>query len=120
MANYNTWYGPYPLTKANIDASVLTFPLGNYCLSLTQANSNPTVDYVGRAHDQPVHDRLIDHLSDELRNCKSFWVMYKKTDIDTYRQECLDYHTYAPRLNRYHPARLPNSNLGCPKEGCDK
>lgn len=119
MANYNTWYGPYPLTRKAIDANVLASPLGNYCLSLSPINSNMSIDYVGRAHDRPVHDRLIDHLSDDLSDCKSFWVMYKRTAIDTYIQECQDYHTCNPRLNRYHPAQLSGSKLKCPVKGCN-
>ena len=117
---YDTWYGPYPLTQASINANVLTDTLGNYCLSLRHTYSSPTVNYVGRAHDQPVHDRLLDHLSDDLSVCNSFWVMYKATDIATYFQECRDYHTFSPKLNKCHPARLPGSYIGCPVRGCDK
>lgn len=118
--NYNTWYGPYDLTQKGIDSNVNPQPLGNYCLSLTPTNSSPTIDYVGRAHDRPVHDRLIDHLSDELSDCKSFWVMYKRTAEETYVQECNDYHQYTHQLNKNHPARLPGSTLGCPVPGCNK
>ena len=68
----NQWYGPCDLTKIGIDQNVLYTPLDNYCLSLTPTASKPTVDYVRRAHDQPVHNRLIDHLADELSICQSF------------------------------------------------
>lgn len=120
MANYDTWYGPFTLTKESINANVLPSPIGNYLLSISSITSNPQIDYVGRAHDQPVHDRLMDHLNDKLSICESFWVMYKQTKTDTYIQECKDYHFYNPILNDCHPARLNGSNLECPVNGCDQ
>lgn len=118
---YNNWYGPYQLNKGSIDTNVTDgASLGNYILSLgTKPNSNElSFDYVGRAHDEPVKDRIKDHLTDDLKCCTHFWVMYKQTAEETFDQECRDYHRYNPKLNKEHPASLPNSTRKCPVCGC--
>ena len=96
---------------------------GNYCIGVIDGDWF-IVKYVGRATDQTLTNRLLqhknhtdDHYYDDNHY---FFFSPAKTDGEAIRQECIDYHSFGKDEfldNKVHPA-LPNEEA-CPFPGCD-
>ena len=82
------------------------------------------VKYVGRATDQALEDRLLqhknhtdDHYYDDNHY---FFFSSANSDEDAINQECIDFHSFGGDEvldNKEHPS-LPN-NTNCPWQGCE-
>ena len=100
--------GPYD-TDEEIIGSIVEKQSGNYALGYISETGGFIPKYVGRGN---VHDRLIDHLSDEY-NQPMFKFSYAKNEKEAYTKECKNYHDYKNQLlNKEHP-KLPDG-IQCP------
>lgn len=97
--------------------------IGNYRIGIIEGDWF-IVKYVGRATDQLLVDRLLQHKNhtDDHYYDDSYYFFYSpaNSDEDAINQECIDFHSFGGEEtldNKEHPA-LPN-NTNCPWQGCD-
>lgn len=97
---------------------------GDYRIGLLN-NGSFNVCYVGRATDQKLQDRLLQHTNpnDDHYFDESYYFTYNaaRTEDEAINQECIDYHSFGGDdnylENKYHPS-LPDGKQ-CPWESCD-
>lgn len=91
---------------------------GNYRIGIINEGIF-NVCYIGRATDQMLQTRLLQH-TEYLDNVYYFDYNAAKTDEEAINQECIDYHSFGEDDwldNEYHPS-LPKGDE-CPWEGCE-
>lgn len=97
---------------------------GNYRIGLLN-NGSFNVCYVGRATDQKLQDRLLQHTNpnDDHYFDEDYYFIFDaaSTDDEAINQECIDYHSFGGDDNyldnEYHPS-LPDGKQ-CPWKSCD-
>lgn len=97
--------------------------IGNYRIGIVEGDWF-IVKYVGRATDQSLEERLLQHKNhtDDHYYDDSYYFFYSSanSDEDAINQECIDFHSFGGEDvldNKEHPA-LPN-NTNCPWQGCE-
>lgn len=113
----------YPFTEKCI-ASIVNSKItcANYRLGQVK-DGNFYVFYAGRVTGETLRQRLLEHV-DEYRNYKDAYFNYieQQTEVNAYRQECDDYHTFLDIdeeegdeyfRNAIHPARPSDSIVEC-------
>jgi len=91
---------------------------GNYRIGVV-VDGSFNVCYIGRATDQKLQDRLLQH-PEYLDDVYYFDFNSAKTDDEAIKQECIDYHSFGEKDwldNEYHPS-LPEGDE-CPWDGCE-
>lgn len=92
---------------------------GNYRIGVI-VDGSFNVCYIGRATDQALQERLLQH-TEYLDDVYYFDFNAAKTDDEAIKQECIDFHSFGGNEewldNEYHPS-LPKGDE-CPWEGCD-
>ena len=110
-------FGPYSFDKETIDATLDDESIGNYALGHKNDDGVFVVNYVGRATDQPLKDRIKQHLGEKPSKYKLFKYSYADTAKNAYLKECKNYHDFGEKdllENDYHPAKLPDDETKCP------
>ena len=108
--------GPFKFDLDTIKKSVVSDLPGNYALGYLR-NGLFVVRYVGRADDQPVRDRIIQHLNDGIEEYKYFKFSYDANQTNRFYKECKNYHDFGGNknlLNKAHPDVPDGTNLKCP------
>jgi hypothetical protein len=102
--------GPYSLTIAGIDGSVLRTSAGAYALGKVDDQGTFHVYYVGRSDDD-IAGRLKQHVREWYPSFKFGYFLSPKA---AFEKECHLYHDFSPNDNKVHPARPAYSNWACP------
>lgn len=101
---------------------------GNYCIGVIDGDEF-IVKYVGRATDQTLADRLLQHTNhtDDHYYDDSHYFFYSSanSDEEAIRKECIDFHSFGEDEildNKVHPS-LPDGKAcyfpGCGHVGCE-
>lgn len=115
---------PYQFERNTIKIQVPDdIKYGNYRIGIID-NGWFKVKYVGRATDQPLQARLLQHkdTSDDHYYDDSyyFFVSAAASVEEAKKQECIDFHSFGGEEfldNKYHPS-LPEG-VPCPWQGCE-
>jgi len=96
---------------------------GNYCIGAIDGDEF-IVKYVGRATDQTLADRLLQHTNHTddhyYDDNHYFFFSPANSDEEAINQECIDFHSfggYEVLDNKEHPSLPQNSK--CPWQGCE-
>lgn len=109
--------GPYFFNEDIIDNVLNDTSIGNYALGYINDKGTFVVCYVGRSTDQPLKDRLKQHIGENPQKYKRFKYSYAKTKKEAYLKECKNYHDFGGKeslQNENHPAKLPDDETPCP------
>ena len=110
--------GPFEFDVETIEANVSDKRIGNYALGYKNEKSgNFVVCYVGRATDQPLKERLKQHIGEHPKKYKYFKYSYASTPKEAYLKECINYHDFGDGgslFNEYHPSKIPGDDTLCP------
>lgn len=116
MADLNM-YGPYPLTKEEVNKRITKKSPGNYAYGTVQDDSF-YVEYVGRA-DSDLNDRI----KHGIGIYDYFKFSYAKSAKEAFEKECRNYHDFGGKDvldNKYHPDRPDGTDYDCPVDGCNE
>lgn len=110
------WSGVFALTESSINANVDSDEIGNYRLAKEKKEANGLwINYVGRTNTKRLAERLKEHLDEGY---KFFKCCYKKSELESYLQECSDYHEFGGMEgkldNKKHPEAPADSDFQCP------
>lgn len=93
--------------------------MGNYCIGVINGDCFE-VCYVGRATDQTLQERMLQHPEYE-KDKYFFFAKEAKNEKEAINQECIDYHSFGGVEgfldNIYHPAI--HEGKQCPWKDCD-
>ena len=109
--------GPFDFDEETINNTVDENSIGNYALGYKNDEGTFVVCYVGRATDQPLRERLKQHLGEHFKTFKMFKYSYAGSKIEAYLKECNNYHDFGGKehlYNEYHPAKLEDDDTPCP------
>ena len=90
---------------------------GNYRIGRLFDSDKFAPFYIGRVTDEPLSDRLIDHISEYGTKAVCFDFASAISALDAYKQECHDYHSFIGDgylQNDIHPAKPKGVNTMCP------
>ena len=110
------WGEVLDFSEETIDEKVKEDEIGNYRLAkkLTDAKGL-IVQYVGRTNTKRLSERLKEHLDEGY---KFFRCCYKISELESYLQECSDYHQFGGMEgdldNKKHPEAPAGSDFQCP------
>ncbi len=109
------WSNILELTEENIDENVKEDKIGNYRLAKKlNENKGLTVAYVGRTNKKRLAERIKDHIDEGY---KYFRYCYKKSEKESYLQECSDFHEFGKEKsldNARHPEVPQGEDFECP------
>lgn len=109
--------GPFEFNNDIIDKILNSQSIGNYALGYKDEDGTFRVCYVGRATEQPLKDRLKQHIGEHPKKYKMFKYSYAKNDLEAYLKECKNYHDFGGSdklFNDNHPAKLSRDSTVCP------
>ena len=113
MASLNM-YGPYTLSKEEIDKRIATGKPGNYAYGYTRKSDNTfIVKYVGRS-DSDLNKRI----KHGIGKYAQFKFSYAENAKEAFEKECQNYHDYGGDIgsldNDIHPDRPEGKEYECP------
>lgn len=123
------WKGTvvYSYNEQTINLIITSDFIGNYRIGILDENDTFKVAYIGRATEQSVKERLLQHIHNrDFNNCTVFDFNVAETPEDAYYRECLDYHAFDDGQggdgffkNQIHPSKI-NADLECPWPECQR
>lgn len=110
--------GPFEFKPEVIRTFVTSDNPGNYALGYLNDKNMFIVKYVGRSDDEPVRERILQHLMDKNASEYShFKFSYETNTTKRFIKECKNYHDFGEneKLNNdIHPDSPNGLNLVCP------
>lgn len=116
MARLNM-FGPYPLTRDDIDLRIPEGKIGNYAYGYINERGAFVVQYVGRS-DIDVKSRILHGIG----RYKLYKFSLASSLKEAFEKECHNYHDFggsAKLDNTIHPDKPEGKDYECPVKGCD-
>lgn len=104
--------GPYRLDIDGIDQAVRRRSPGAYVLGYEDFNNTFFVNFVGRSD-----KNLAEDLKSRIGSDILFKFVLYSTPREAFLKQCELFHSFSPRANVLHPARLAGTNWKCPACG---
>jgi hypothetical protein len=104
--------GPYRLDVDGIGKAVRRRGPGTYVLGYEDFNNTFFVNYVGRS-DKDLAEDLKSRIGSDIL----FKFVLYSTPREAFLKQCELFHSFSPRANVLHPARLEGTNWKCPSCG---